>query len=248
MVVFLVVERRSASPMLPLYFFANRQFAVTNLVTFVVYAGLGGALFLVPVTLQVVNHYSPLESGVALLPLTLVMLVLSARSGRLAASIGPRLQMSVGPVVVGVGMVLLARLPTSTSYVAGVLPAVLVIALGLATTVAPLTSTALGSLTSVHAGMASAVNNDVARLGSLIAVAVLPALGGITGSSYLHPLALAHGFERAVIIAGSWCVLGGVAAAIGIRNPTRGTTPTVADGVGARYCALEATPLRHSRT
>ena len=89
--------------MLPLGLFANRQFAVTNAVTFVVYAGLGGVLFLLPVALQVVDHYSPLESGVALLPLTLVMLVFSARSGRLAASIGPRLQMGVGPVVVGAG-------------------------------------------------------------------------------------------------------------------------------------------------
>ena len=121
MAAFLMVEHWSASPMLPLNFFANRQFAVTNAVTFVVYAGLGGALFLLPVTLQVVNHYSPLESGVALLPLTLIMLVLSARSGRLAASIGPRLQMSVGPVVVGAGMALLARVPASTSYFSGVL-------------------------------------------------------------------------------------------------------------------------------
>ena len=119
-------------------------------------------------------------------------------------------------------MALLVRVPSSTSYVAGVLPAVLVIALGLATTVAPLTATALGSLSEVHAGMASAVNNDVARIGSLIAVAVLPALGGISGSSYLHPHALAHGFQRAVVIAGSWCVLGGMAAAIGIRNPPGG--------------------------
>jgi EmrB/QacA subfamily drug resistance transporter len=247
-VAFAVVEHRSASPMLPLNFFSNRQFAVTNAVTFVVYAGLGGALFLVPVTLQVVNHYSPLESGVALLPMTLVMLLLSARSGRIAASIGPRLQMSVGPVVVGVGMALLVRVPSSTSYVAGVLPAVLVIALGLATTVAPLTATALGSLSEVHAGMASAVNNDVARIGSLIAVAVLPALGGISGSSYLHPHALAHGFQRAVVIAGSWCVLGGIAAAIGIRNPTRRRTEKAPDRPGDRYCALEATPLRRHPT
>lgn len=248
MAAFLMVEHWSASPMLPLHFFANRQFAVTNAVTFVVYAGLGGALFLVPVTLQVVNHYSPLESGVALLPMTLVMLVLSARSGRIAASIGPRLQMSVGPVVVGVGMALLARIPASTSYISGVLPAVLVIALGLATTVAPLTATALGSLSEVHAGMASAVNNDVARIGSLIAVAVLPALGGISGSSYLHPHALAHGFERAVVIAGSWCVLGGIAAAIGIRNPTRTGPERAVDASSARYCALEATPLRRRPT
>jgi MFS family permease len=171
------------------------------------------------------------------------MLALSARSGRIAARIGPRLQMSVGPVVVGVGMVLLARIPAGTSYLTGTFPAVVVLALGLAATVAPLTATALNSVSDVHAGMASAVNNDVARLGSLIAVAVLPALGGITGSSYLHPHALAHGFERAVVIAGSWCVVGGVVAALGIRNPVRAPRPATGDP-GVRYCALEASPLR----
>jgi EmrB/QacA subfamily drug resistance transporter len=240
-----VVEHRSVAPMLPLGLFRNRQFAVTNAVTFVVYAGLGGVLFLLPVVLQVVNHYSPLESGIALLPLTVVMLAFSARSGRVAARIGPRLQMGVGPVVVGVGLALLVRVPESSSYVSGVLPAVLVIAIGLATTVAPLTATALNSVSESHAGLASAVNNDVARIGYLIAVAVLPALGGITGLSYLHAHALAHGFQRAVLVAGSWCVIGGVVAAVGIQNPPPGPPPPA--GGGGRslsYCALEATPLR----
>ncbi len=241
--VFVVVEARLPSPMLPLSLFRVRQFAVTNAVTFVVYAGLGGVLFLLPVVLQVVDGYSPLESGVALLPITLVMLAFSARSGRLAAAIGPRLQMSVGPIVVGGGLTLLSRSPTSTSYVAGVLPGVLVLAIGLAVTVAPLTSTALNSVSESHAGVASAVNNDVARLGSLIAVAVLPALGGIDGLSYLHPHALAHGFQRAVVIAGTWCVAGGLLAAVGIRNPDRGArTPSLAAGQ-LTHCALEATPL-----
>jgi EmrB/QacA subfamily drug resistance transporter len=242
---FLAVERRAAAPMLPLGLFANRQFAVTNAVTFVVYAGLGGVLFLLPVVLQVVDHYSPLESGVALLPLTVVMLAFSARSGRFAASNGPRLQMGVGPVVVGAGMALLSQAPQHSSYLSGVLPAVLVIGFGLATTVAPLTATALNSVSASHAGVASAVNNDVARIGTLMAVAVLPALGGITGLSYLHPHALALGFEKAVRIAGSWCVLGGVAAAIGIRNPPPAAPgrPDGADGAW-HHCALEATPLR----
>ncbi len=243
-VAFLAVEARSSSPMLPLGMFSNRQFSVTNGVTFVVYAGLGGVLFLLPVVLQVVDHYSPLQSGLALLPMTLVMLVFSARSGRLAATIGPRLQMGMGPVVVGVGLGLLSRAPNHGAYVTGVLPAVLVIAGGLAVTVAPLTSTALNSVSASHAGLASAVNNDVARLGSLIAVAVLPALGGITGLSYLHPQALAHGFQRAVIIAGSWCVVGGIVAAVGIRNPPRTGGPTGTAGVDRfTHCALEATPL-----
>jgi EmrB/QacA subfamily drug resistance transporter len=241
---FLVVEHRSNAPMLPLQFFSNRQFAVTNAVTFVVYAGLGGVLFLLPAMLQIVNGYSALGSGVALLPLTAVMLIFSARSGRLAAAIGPRLQMAVGPVVVGIGLVLLGRAPGSTSYLSGVLPAVLVIAAGLATTVAPLTATALDSLSETHAGVASAVNNDVARIGGLLAVAVLPALGGITGTSYLHPHQLAHGFRQAVVIAGAWCIGAGILAAIGIRNPVEVRARRLARRRGAfAHCALDATPL-----
>ncbi len=242
---FVIVESRSSSPMLPLGMFRNRQFAVTNAVTFVVYAGLGGVLFLLPVVLQVVDRYSPLESGVALLPITLVMLLFSARSGRLAARIGPRLQMGVGPIVVGGGLVLLSRAPDGPTYFADVLPAVVCIATGLAITVAPLTSTALNSISDRHAGVASAVNNDVARLGALIAVAVLPTLGGITGLDYLHPAILAHGFQRAVVIAGTWCVAGGILAAFGIRNPADppgGGAPNTTDT--SVHCALDATPLR----
>jgi len=241
---FVMVEQRRPAPMLPLGMFTNRQFAVTNLVTLVVYAGLGGVLFLLPVVLQVVRHYSPLESGLALLPLTLVMLLLSARSGRLAASIGPRLQMGIGPIVVGAGLALLVRVPDHSSYVVGVLPGVLVLAFGLAITVAPLTSTALNSVSASHSGLASAVNNDVARIGSLVAVAILPALGGITGLSYLDPHLLAIGFQRAVFIAGSWCMVGGLVAAVGIRNPP--ATPESDAGPPDQphlHCALEATPL-----
>ena len=139
---FVLTERASPAPMLPLGVFRNRQFTVTNAVTFIVYAALGGALFLLPVQLQVSDGYSPLKSGVALLPLTVVMLLLSARSGRLASKIGPRLQMSAGPIVVGLGLALLARASTDSSYASGVLPAVLVFGLGLAITVAPLTATA----------------------------------------------------------------------------------------------------------
>lgn len=239
-VLFFVTERRSSAPMLPLDLFANRQFSVTNAVTFVVYAALGGVLFLLPATLQIVNGYSPLASGVSLMPLTVVMLLFSPRSGRLAAAIGPRLQMSVGPVIVGAGLALLTLAPGSSSYVTGVLPAVLVMAVGLSVTVAPLTATALNSVPESHAGMASAVNNDVARLGGLLAVAVLPALGGITGTSYLHPHELSHGFKRAVVLAGAWCLVAGVVAAIGIRNPAPSARPSRR---ARRHCALDATPL-----
>lgn len=244
--LFLVVERTRAAPLLPLGLFRRRQFTVTNAVTFVVYGALGGVLFLLPVVLQVVGGYSPLESGIALLPLTGVMLVLSSTSGRLAARIGPRLQMSVGPVVVGLGLALLSRLTTDTSYGTGVLPAVLVFGLGLAITVAPLTATALAAVPVDHAGLASAVNNDVARVGGLVAVAVLPALSGISGSAYLHPVELAGGFRTATVIAGAWCVAGGLLAALGIRNP--GVGGPEPDGVNASereylHCGLDAPPV-----
>jgi hypothetical protein len=184
--VFLTWERHAASPMLPLSIFAQRRFAAVNAVSFIVYAALTGATFLLPVTLQVVSGYSPLGSGLALLPLTIIMLVLSGRSGQY------------------------------------VLPAVVVFGLALAITVAPLTATAMSSAPSDHAGVASAVNNDVARFGGLLAVAVLPALAGITGTAYLHPDALAAGFRTAVLISGALCAAGGLLAAVTITNPARG--------------------------
>jgi EmrB/QacA subfamily drug resistance transporter len=243
-VAFVVVESRRRAPLLPLGLFRRRQFTVTNAVTFVVYGALGGVLFLLPVVLQVVGHYTPLASGVALLPLTVVMLALSSTSGRVATRIGPRLQMSVGPVVVGCGLALLSRLGSDTSYATGVLPAVLVFGLGLAVTVAPLTATALSSAPEEHTGLASAVNNDVARIGGLVAVAVLPALSGISGSAYLHPAALAGGFRTATLVAGAWCVAGGVLAAVGIRNPPRPTTgPRAPEATPAlHHCGLDAPP------
>jgi EmrB/QacA subfamily drug resistance transporter len=247
---FFVNERRSSSPMLPLAVFRQRQFVVTNGVTFVVYAALGGVLFLLPIQLQVVDKYTTVESGLALLPLTFLMLLLSARSGRLAARIGPRLQMSVGPVVVGIGLALLARTATDSSYGTGVLPAVVVFGLGLAIVVAPLTATALAAVPGEHAGLASAVNNDVARVGGLIAVAVLPAIAGLSGTGYLHPATMAAGFRTAALCAGALCAAGGIVAAAGIRNPVP-SPPVAVDLGGVRtggpsacmHCALDAAPM-----
>jgi EmrB/QacA subfamily drug resistance transporter len=246
---FVVAEGRERFPMLPLAIFGSRQFSATNAVTFVVYAALGGALFLLPVQLIEVAHYSPLEAGSSLLPLTAMMLAFSARSGALAVRLGPRLQMAVGPVVVGVGMVLLRLIGPGGDYLTEVLPGVLVLALGLVITVAPLTSTALSSAPVEHAGVASAVNNDVARAGGLIAVAVLPALSGLSGHSYMHPGELEVGFRHAVVIAGVAAAIGGLLAGALIRNPTATLPP--GDGVGAPggvgvCCPLEATPLRRA--
>jgi EmrB/QacA subfamily drug resistance transporter len=244
---FLARERTAASPMLPLSIFRERQFAATNAVTFIVYAALVGATFLLPVELQVVSGYSPLASGLALLPLTVIMLALSARSGRLATRIGPRLQMSAGPVVVGAGLGMLTFATYGSSYVVYVLPAVIVLGLGLAITVAPLTATAMSSAPAEHSGMASAVNNDVARFGGLLAVAVLPVLAGITGTVYLHPAALAAGFRTAVLISAALCAAGGLLAAFTITNPERVPRPAGAPAPEEwLHCGLEAPPLTTS--
>jgi EmrB/QacA subfamily drug resistance transporter len=241
-VAFVIVESKRANPMLPLDIFRSRQFTAANVVTFVVYGALGGGLFLLPVELQVVAGYSPTASGVALLPVTFIMLFLSARSGALSARIGPRLQMSVGPIVVAAGLALLTLAGPTGSYAATVLPGVLVFGFGLAITVAPLTSTVLAAAPAEHAGMASAVNNDVARTASLIAVAVLPVVAGITGEAYLNPVALDRGFTKAMLIAAGLCAVGGVIAAFTIRNPARGEVPEVA-AIGT-HCPLDAPALR----
>jgi EmrB/QacA subfamily drug resistance transporter len=240
--VFLTWERHTASPMLPLAIFAQRQFAAVNAVAFIVYAALTGATFLLPVMLQVVSGYSPLGSGLALLPLTIIMLVLSGRSGQLAARIGPRLQLSAGPLLTGAGLALLMLAPSGPSYVRYVLPAVVVFGFGLAITVAPLTATAMSSAPADHAGIASAVNNDVARFGGLLAVAILPALAGITGSAYLHPDALAAGFRTAVLISAVLCAAGGLLAAVTITNPARADRDAAAPG-SCLHCGLDAPPL-----
>jgi methylglyoxal synthase len=148
---------------------------------------------------------------------------------------------SVGPVIVGVGLAMLARMASGTSYPSVVLPAVLVFGLGLGVTIAPLTATAMGALRDEHPGLASALNNDVARVGGLIAVAILPAVAGISGAAYLHPGALAHGFRLAVLVTAAWCVAGGLAAAVGVRNPPG--TEYVAARPAAVHCAIDASPL-----
>src|SRR5204863_2137106 len=153
------------------------------------------ALFRLPIQLQQVSGYTALQAGVSLLPITVIMLALSARSGALAGRIGPRLQMSAGPVVIGIGLALFIRIGPSGNYLTEALPALVVFGLGLAANVAPLTATVLAAAPAEHAGMASAVNNDVARAAGLIAVAVLPAAAGLGGSAYLHPAAFSSGFH-----------------------------------------------------
>lgn len=222
---FLVWERRARMPMLPLNLFGSAQFTAANVVTFVVYGALGGTLFLLPIELQQVSGYTPVQAGLALLPVTAIMLALSARSGALAGRIGPRLQMSTGPVVIAIGLALFTRIGPSGNYLTEVLPAVVVFGLGLAINVAPLTSTVLSAVPASRAGVASAVNNDVARAAALIAVAILPAAAGLSGVAYLHPARFSAGFARASLICSCLCLAGAALAAITIRNPRREAGP-----------------------
>ena len=242
LVGFVVNERRSPQPMLPPGIFASRQFTAANVVTFVVYAALSGVFFFLVVDLQVVAGFSPVLAGAALLPVTLVMLLLSARAGALADRIGPRLPMTLGPWVAACGVSLLLRVGPNASYVTDVLPAVTVFGLGLALIVAPLTSTVLAAAESRHAGIASGVNNAVARVAGLVAVAVLPLIAGISGDDYQHPDSFARGFRTAVLVCSALLALGGVIAAATIRNLAR-----KAAGSEESYysCAIDA-PQMHT--
>jgi EmrB/QacA subfamily drug resistance transporter len=212
---FLLVEARKENPMVPLGIFRSQQFSGANAVTFAVYAALGTVTFLLVVHLQTDLGYSALEAGASLLPITACMLLLSARAGALAQRIGPRLPMTVGPLVVALGMVLLGRVDPGTTYWETVFPALIVLGLGLSLTVAPLTATVLGAVEDAHAGIASAINNSVARIAGLLAVAVLPAAAGLTAGQGLD---LDDGFSRAMYIAAVLAAVGGVLAFLTIRR------------------------------
>jgi EmrB/QacA subfamily drug resistance transporter len=182
---FVAWERRVAQPMLPLQLFAVRNFAVGNLTTFALYGGLGVSTFFTVVFVQQVGGYSPLGAGLALLPITLVMFTLSRRFGALADRFGPRAFMGGGPIVAGAGLLLLTRVDAHPDYLTQILPGVLVFALGLACTVAPLTAAVLGSIEPGRSGLASGANNAVARVAGLVAIA---AVGAVVSTSFASSL------------------------------------------------------------
>jgi EmrB/QacA subfamily drug resistance transporter len=173
---FLAHERRSAAPMLPLGLFKRRNFAVGNVQTFAMYGGLGATFFFLVLFLQEVAGYGALQAGLALMPATLVMFALSKRTGRLADRFGPRLFMGLGPLVAALGLALMLRLDAGLDYATDLLPALLVFSIGLACTVAPLTATVLSDADESNAGIASGVNNAIARIAGLLAVAAVGAV------------------------------------------------------------------------
>jgi len=210
-VLFILHERRTKQPMMPLSLFRVRNFSVGNVSTLFVYGALSLGTFLLAVFLQQVAGYSATLAGLSTLPTTIISIALSTQIGRLAGRFGSRLFMFVGPIVSGTGFLMLLRVTDTADYWTEVFPGIVVFGLGMTITVAPLTSAILGSIDQARAGIASAVNNAVSRVAGLIAVA---AAGLIVGSS----LDVA-GFHRAAIVTGVLLIIGGVIAGIGIVNP-----------------------------
>jgi Na+/melibiose symporter-like transporter len=254
---FVMVERRRSGapragkariePMLPLEVFASRQFSAVNVVTFVVYGGMGVMFFLFVINLQVVAGYSPLASGVALLPVTILLLLLSPRAGALAQRIGPRRPMTLGLTLAASGMLLLTRIGPHTSYVSDVLPAVTLFALGLAGVVAPLTATVLATADVRHAGVASGVNNAVARAAGLLAVAAIPPLAGLTGDAYTDPIAFAAGFRTSMVVSATLLAAGAVLTYFTVHDDVLRAAPETAAPECRIHCAVGAPPLEPDR-
>jgi EmrB/QacA subfamily drug resistance transporter len=254
---FVVVERRRsagtgpprerARPMLPLDVFASRQFSAVNTVTFLVYGGMGVMFFLLVINLQVVAGFSPVVSGTALLPVTILMLLLSSRAGALAQRIGPRRPMTVGLVLAAAGMLLLTRVGAHASYLTDVLPAVTLFALGLAGVVAPLTATVLATADVRHAGVASGVNNAVARAAGLLAVAAIPPLSGLTGDAYADPAVFGSGFRTSMVVSAALLLGGAVLTHLAVRDDVLRVAPESSEPECKVHCAVGAPPLEPCR-
>ena len=218
LVAFLLTERRVRDPMLPLTIFRSRQFSGANAATLANYLAIGAMFFFLSLQLQNVLGYTALEAGAASLPATVIMLLFSTHAGRLGQKIGPRLPMTVGPIVLGAGLVMLAGIKPGADYLGSILPGVIVFGVGMTIFVAPLTTAVLGALPDERAGTASAVNNAVARLAQLLASAALPAAAGLSASTAVGPGAFSAGFHTAMLIAAAVAALGGLISWMTIRG------------------------------
>lgn len=210
LVSFVINERRTKYPMLPLELFRVRNFSAGNVATLSIYAGLSIATFLLAVFVQQVGRYSALEAGLALMPVTLIMFLLSPRFGSLAGKYGPRWFMTFGPILAAIGFILMLTVDQRVHYWTQLFPGIVLFGVGLSVTVSPLTAAVLGSIESRRAGIASAVNNMVARVAGLLGIA---AIGAVTGARLD-----VQGFHSAVIATALLMVVGGIVSAVGIEN------------------------------
>ncbi len=242
---FVLVERRSRHPLVPPALFRNPVFSAANATTLLVYGAIGVVFFLLVLQLQTVAGFSPLAAGLALLPVTAIMLLFSARAGALAGRIGPRLPMTVGPLVSGCGLLLMTRIGPGASWFAEVLPAVLVFGAGLTLTVSPLTATVLDAAPDRFAGSASGVNNAVARAAGLLSVAVVPGLAGISGAAYTDPTTFAAGFRTAMVISASLLAAAAVVSFALVRRPRAEPAPRIRVEE-CTHCAVTAPPIHPS--
>jgi EmrB/QacA subfamily drug resistance transporter len=217
--VFGLLEARRERPMLPLSLFRIRDFTVANLTTLLVYAALSASLFLVVLELQDAAGYSAVGAGAALFPITLLLLILSPRMGGAVGRAGPRRLMTIGPAIAALGLLLFLRVSAPAPYLSAVLPAAIVFGLGLAITVAPLTTTVLQSVPSTRAGLASGVNNAVARVAGLLAVAAIPLAARLPADPSSPDFS--SGFHRAMAIAAILCLGGAVVSFTGLRPGRR---------------------------
>ena len=206
-------ERRAASPMVPLALFRMRNFSVGNIATFFIYAGLALSSFLITVFVQQVGGYSATNAGLALLPVTLVMFALSSRFGALAGKYGPRWFMGFGPIIAGIGFLSMLSVDAAVQYWTQLFPGVMIFALGLSITVAPLTSAVLGAINSSQAGIGSAINNAISRIAGLVAVAGI----GLVISSDLT----VESFRRGAVLMALLLIVGGIISMFGIQNHPR---------------------------
>ncbi|HEX3706317.1 MAG TPA: DHA2 family efflux MFS transporter permease subunit [Mycobacteriales bacterium] len=219
-VVFVGYERRAAEPMVKLELFAGRNFTAANLQTLTMYAGLSILFFFLVIFLQQVAGYSALRSGLTTLPVTILMFALSSRFGALSTRFGPRLFMGMGPLIAAGGTLWLLRAGLHTSYVSVVLPALVVFGVGLSITVAPLTTTVLAEADDSDAGIASAINNAVARVAGLVGIGIVGVVVAHTlvGDAFTRSASSVHAFHQAVLAAALCLAVGGLTGAIGVRN------------------------------
>ncbi|MGW3556436.1 MFS transporter [Streptomyces sp. NPDC000963] len=228
-----VERRRGEAAMVPPSIFRSKTFTAVNLVTLCVYAAFGGFFFLAALQLQVVSGYSALAAGTALLPTTVLMLLLSAKSGELGERIGPRIPLTAGPLLCAAGMLLMLRVGEDASYVRDVLPALLVLGLGMTALVAPLTATVLASVDVSRAGLASGINNAAARAAGLLAVAALPMLAGMGPEAYRSAAEFGETFRRAMPMCAGVLVAGAVLAWTTMRGAGAGAEAGGGAGAGS---------------